>query len=164
MIAQQAAELDRVLSALPQASRQRLLTMGWGTTTRLRDPERALRRALCGPMSVSLADLELSPERWHGRYVSTTGVLTWLPHPRGEANLGRLWLDPLLPFLSGRAAFPGLRSRTVSARVRIAGLVAADPSVRAAYRSQNQKPGGYGPGGLFIAKLVVVSCLPLGER
>ena len=154
--------LATLLPALPAAVQQRLAIMGWTEAgpadrpRRLRDPERALRRALGGPQPVSLVDLELDPERWHGRFLSTTGPLTWQRPPGGVAGLGRLWVDTTsvaLPHPGGRAVASGTR-------VRILGILLADPQVRADHQAAHKEPGGYGQDGLFIAQLIAVGMQP----
>lgn len=151
-----------LLTALPPAGQQRLVIMGWsadgptGVSRRLRDPERALRRAVGGPQYVSLVDLELDPERWHGRFLVTSGPLTWQERPFGAACLGRLWVDTTVMTLvnqGGRALPPGPRARVV-------GVLLADPQVRAAHQSAHKEPGGYGSSGLFIAQLSAVAIHP----
>jgi hypothetical protein len=86
-------ELVRVLAAVPLEGRSRLVTMGWGegasgSAPCLSDPERDLRRAIGGPITVSLVDLELDPERWHGRFITTIGAITWQRGPIGPLSLG----------------------------------------------------------------------------
>ena len=138
--------------------------MGWtedgpvDRPRRQRDPERALRRALGGPQPISLVDLELDPERWHGRFLSTAGPLTWHRRPGGPAGLGRLWVDTTLIALSnpvGRVVASGVR-------VRILGILLADPQVRADHQAAHKEPGGYGQDGLFIAQLIAVGMQPEG--
>src|SRR5262245_38055560 len=94
MIVEPPAPLERILQALPFICQQRLLIMGWSEP--LRDPERLLRRAIGFPEPVRLVELELDPERWHGRYIRTSGIISWPERVGGAAGLGRLWLDTLL--------------------------------------------------------------------
>ena len=154
--------LATLLPALPEAVQQRLTLMGWTEAgpsdlpRRLRDPERALRRALGGPQPVSLVDLELDPERWHGRFLSTAGPLTWQKLPGHAAGLGRLWVDTSLIALSS----PGARVAPAGGRVRILGIVLADPQVRRGHKDAHKEPGGYGQDGLFIAQLIAVAMQP----
>ncbi len=154
--------LMTLLPALPAAAQERLTIMGWTAAgplelpRRLRDPERALRRALGGPHAVSLVDLELDPERWHGRFLSTTGPLTWQKGPRRAASLGRLWVDPALTALASPVGKP----IASGARVRILGILLADPQVRSSHQDAHKEPGGYGQDGLFIAQLIAVGMQP----
>lgn len=79
-------ELVRVLAAVPLEGRSQLVTMGWGegasgSAPCLSNPERDLRRAIGGPIAVSLVDLELDPERWHGRFITAIGAITWQRGP-----------------------------------------------------------------------------------
>ena len=154
--------LANLLPALPQEAQQRLDIMGWTAAgplnqpRRLRDPERALRRALGGQQAVSLVDLELDPERWHGRFLYTTGPLTWQKHPSRAASLGRLWVDPTLLSL----ASPVGRPVPSGTRVRLLGVLLADPEVRRRHQDAHKEPGGYGHDGLFIAQLVAVGLQP----
>lgn len=150
MIVEPLAPLERVLQALPFVCQQRLLIMGWGEP--LRDPERLLRRAIGYPQPVRLVDLELDPERWHGRYVRTSGPISWPERKGGAVGLSRLWLDTVLlgaehPVLAQRGAGKSL----------ITGIVLADPQVRAAHRAEHNEQGGYGERGLFIAAVVAVT-------
>ncbi len=162
--------LAPLLAAVPPASQQRLIVMGWSIENvshfgslessprrRLHDPERALRRAVGGPQQVSLVDLELDPERWHGRFLTTAGPLTWHPasqhRPGGYAYLGRLWVDTTVIALSD----PGVRLVPASGRVRILGVLLADRGVRAHHHATHKAPGGYGHSGLFIAQLAAVA-------
>lgn len=153
MIAEPLAPLERILQALPFVCQQRLLIMGWGEP--LRDPERLLRRAIGYPQPVRLVDLELDPERWHGRYVSTCGIISWPARIGGAAGLGRLFLDIML-LGSGH---PARAERPTSSTV-VSGIVLADPAVRAAHRAEYQEQGGYGDRGLFIAALAAVTLVP----
>lgn len=154
--------LATLLPALPEAAQQRLLIMGWTAAgplelpRRLRDPERALRRALGGPQPVSLVDLELDPERWHGRFLSTAGPLTWQKPPGRAASLGRLWVDPTLIALGS----PVGRVVAAGTRVRILGILLADPQVRRSHQDAHKEPGGYGQDALFIAQLIAVGMQP----
>ena len=156
-------EWERLLIALPAPARERLLLMGWGVPALFPafDPERALRRAIGGAQPVSPADLELSPERWHGAYVSTTGPVTWSTAPAGVRGLGRLWLNPTV-YESTRP--PHQRRHPANFRARLSGLLLCDPAVRSAYRDAHQAPGGYGDRGLFIAELVLTAVQPEASR
>ncbi len=151
--------LVSLLTALPHPGQQRLIIMGWsadgptGVSRRLRDPERALRRAVGGPQYVSLVDLELDPERWHGRFLVTSGPLTWQKRPFGAAGLGRLWVDTTVMALVNH----GPRAVPVAPRARVVGVLLADPQVRAAHQAAHKEPGGYGLSGLFIAQLSAVA-------
>jgi hypothetical protein len=133
--------------------------MGWtdagsaGRPRRLSDPERTLRRAVGGPQQVSLVDLELDPERWHGRFLYTSGPLSWQKRPSGAACLGRLWVDSTILTLAHQVGRP-VPSGT---RVRILGVLLADPQVRADHQAAHKEPGGYGQNGLFIAQLAAVA-------
>jgi hypothetical protein len=147
--------------------------MGWSSETlghfesfdsgpprRLHDPERALRRAVGGPQHVSLVDLELDPERWHGRFLTTAGPLTWQPawqkRPGAYACLGRLWVDTTVIALSDQLG----QLVPASGRVRIQGVLLADRRVRASHHATHKEPGGYGHSGLFIAQLAAVTIQP----
>jgi len=151
--------LATLLHVLPAEGQQRLIVMGWtdagpiGKPRQLRDPERALRRAVGGPQQVSLVDLELNPERWHGRFLCTWGPLTWQKISSGAACLGRLWVDTTIVALAHQLGRPV----TSGTRVRIAGVLLADPQVRAAHQAAHKEPGGYGQNGLFIAQLAAVA-------
>ena len=151
-----------LLTALPPAGQQRLVIMGWsgdrptGVWRRLRDPGRALRRAVGGPQYVSLVDLELDPERWHGRFLVTAGPLTWQQRPFGAASLGRLWVDTTVMALVNQ----GARAAPAAPRARVVGVLLADPQVRAAHQAAHKEPGGYGLSGLFIAQLAAVAIHP----
>ncbi len=153
MIVEPLAPLERVLQALPFVCQQRLLIMGWSEP--LRDPERLLRRAIGYPQPVRLVELELDPERWHGRYIRTGGMVSWPQRAGGSSGLGRLWLDTVL-FGAGH---PALTKRTPGKSL-VSGIVLADPQVRAAHRAKHNEQGGYGERGLFIAALVAVTLQP----
>lgn len=150
MIIEPLAPLERILQSLPFVCQQRLLIMGWNEGAR--DPERLLRRAIGCPQPVRLVDLELDPERWHGRYIKTSAVICWPERTGGAAGLGRLWLDTVL--LGG-----GLRAtaKQLGGKSQVSGIVLADPQVRAAHRARYHEQGGYGERGLFIAALVAVN-------
>lgn len=124
--------------------------MGWPQQG-FSDPDRLLRRAIGAPETVSLVDLELDPERWHGRYVATSGTVGW---SRETTCLGRLWLNPSLAL---HAARTGLARYPPVFQARIKGVLLADAAVRAAHRARAHSPGGYGHFGLFIAELVAAS-------
>ena len=161
MIPQLHPALVPLFAAVPPACQQRLILMGWSgdpvaPSRRLRDPERALRRAIGGPQHVSLVDMELDPERWHGRYLATSGPITWHKRPGGAACLGRLWVDTTVLALSNQPARP-LAGAT---RVRILGVLLADPQVRAAHLHAHKEPGGYGFNRLFIAQLAAIAIQP----
>lgn len=145
-------DLTPMLAALPPAQRQRLLTMGLpGDARVLREPDRALRRAIGAPLQIGLVDLELDPERWHGCYVATFGTVGW---SQDTKSLGRLWLNPTLALLqSGR----GAESYPAVFPARITGILLADAQIRAEHRSRHHSPGGYGHFGLFVAELVAAS-------
>ena len=151
-------ELVRVLSAVPSEGRNRLVTMGWGeggsgSAPCLSDPERDLRRAIGGPVSVSLVDLELDPERWHGRFITTIGAISWQRGPIGPLSLGRVWVDRSLELLGRRLAKP-LPSGT---RARVTGMLFADREIRATHKLRFGERGGYGQGGIYVAHLSAVS-------
>jgi hypothetical protein len=156
MIVEPLSPLERVLQALPFICQQRLLIMGWHKP--LRDPERLLRRAIGYPQPVRLVDLETDPERWHGRYIRTTGYINWPERVGGSAGLGRFLLDTALVF----ARHPELVRRT-DVRSPVTAVVLADPQVRAAHRAKHHGQGGYGERGLFIGALVVISLAPEGS-
>jgi len=153
MFVEPLAPLERILQALPFVCQERLLIMGWGEP--LRDPERLLRRAIGYPQPVRLVDLELDPERWHGSYISTEGVISWPVRTGGAAGIGRLWLDTVL-FGIGH---PALVQRPTGKSL-VSGIILADPEIRAAHRAEHNEQGGYGERGLFIAALVAVSLQP----
>jgi hypothetical protein len=151
-------ELVRVLAAVPLEGRSRLVTMGWGegasgSAPCLSDPERDLRRAIGGPIAVSLVDLELDPERWHGRFITTIGAITWQRGPIGPLSLGRVWIDRSLELLGRRLSKP-LPSGT---RARITGMLFADRELRCAHQQHHGEPGGYGQGRIYVAQLSAVS-------
>jgi hypothetical protein len=151
-------ELKRVLAVVPLEGRSRLVTMGWGeggsgSAPCLSDPERDLRRAIGGPVAVSLVDLELDPERWHGRFITTIGAITWQRGPLGPLSLGRVWVDRSLELLSRKLSNP-LPSGT---RARVTGMLFADRDIRSARRHSHGEPGGYGQGGIYVAQLSAVS-------
>lgn len=162
MIPQLHPALVPLFAAVPPACQQRLVQMGWcaedpsGPSRRLRDPERTLRRAIGGPQQVSLVDLELDPERWHGRYLITSGPITWHKRPGGAACLGRLWVDTTVIALSNQPP----RSIPTATRVRILGVLLADPQVRADHLQAHKEPGGYGLNRLFIAQLAAIAIQP----
>src|SRR4051812_11723942 len=93
-----ALHLEPVLAALPEAHRQRLRIMGWPDEG-LDEPDRVLRRAIGAPQQVSLVDLELDPERWHGCYIATYGTVGW---SKETTCLGRVWLSPALALRAAR--------------------------------------------------------------
>ncbi|MCS6912758.1 MAG: hypothetical protein RMK29_17310 [Myxococcales bacterium] len=139
-----------LLEALPAPQRQRLEIMGWPHQG-LSDPDRLLRRAVGAPEAVSLVDLELDPERWHGHYVATSGTVGW---SKETTCLGRVWLNPSLAL---HAARTGLARYPPVFQARIQGVLLADAAVRAAHRARAHSPGGYGHFGLFIAELIATS-------
>lgn len=148
--------LEQILEVLPKEGRARLLRMGWGAPEGPREIERSLRRAIGAPQRVGLTDLELDPERYHGAYVSTTGLLSMTERPGVlSLSLGRLWVE-----VSLLGAAPATLRRLAAGRVRLGGIVLADPKVRAAHRARQKEPGGYGAHGIFIAALVAVSLTP----
>lgn len=150
-----ALNLAPALDALPSACRLRLYVMGWPAHgPALRNPDRALRRAIGAPLQVSLVDLELDPERFHGAYVATYGHVGWT---RDSTSLGRLWLNPALSLAGGSFSVPQGQSLPPSFPARVTGLLLADSQVRAAHRARHHSPGGYGQYGLFIAELVAAS-------
>lgn len=145
--------LESVLVALPSACSRRLLAIGLDERS-LRDPARLLRRAIGAPQEVSLVDLELDPERWHGSYVSTSGNLAW---SRETTCLGRLWVSPAWAlFADSRVA-----THPPLFQAQINGILLADGQVRAAHRQRHHAPGGYGHFGLFVAELVATSIAPI---
>ncbi len=145
------SRLDAVLTALPPPCRERLVIMGWPDGTIVaRDPDQALRRAIGAAQRVSLVDLELEPERWHGAYVTTHGTVGWSDD---TTCLGRLWLDPSL---SRIATGPKAQPPPLF-QARVTGIMLADAQVRAEHRLKHHSPGGYGNFGLFIAELVATS-------
>lgn len=147
-----ALNLAPIMDALPPSCRQRLYIMGWPThTAALREPDRSLRRAIGAPQQVSLVDLELDPERWHGCYIATYGTVGW---SRETICLGRIWLNPALALVAQKcsaSAFPPVF------QARITGVLLADSQVRATHRAQHHSPGGYGHFGLFIAEFLAAS-------
>lgn len=150
-----ALNLAPALDALPSACRLRLYVMGWPSHgPALRNPDRALRRAIGAPMQVSLVDLELDPERFHGAYVATFGTVSW---SRDTTSLGRLWLNPSLSLSGGSFSAPQPNALPPSFHARVTGLLLADAQVRAAHRARHHSPGGYGQYGLFIAELFASS-------
>lgn len=162
MIPQLHPALVPLFTAVPPACQQRLVLMGWsaedpsGPARRLRDPERTLRRAIGGPQQVSLVDLELDPERFHGRYILTAGPISWHKRPGGSGCLGRLWVDTTVISLSNQP----VRVIPTATRVRILGVLLADPQVRAAHLQKHKEPGGYGLDRLFIAQLAAIAIQP----
>lgn len=151
-------ELVRVLAVVPSEGRTRLVTMGWGDGALdhapcLSDPERDLRRAIGGPVPVSVVDLELDPERWHGRFVTTIGSIVWQRGPLGPLALGRVWVDRSLELIGRRLSAP-LPSGT---RARLTGMLFADHEVRSAHKERHGERGGYGQGGIYVAQLTAVS-------
>lgn len=142
--------LETVLAALPDKCSQRLRTIGL-TAESLRDPDRLLRRAIGAPQEVSLVDLELDPERWHGAYVVTSGTVGW---SRETTCLGRVWLNPALHLY---ASGPSFLSIPPVFQARVSGVLLSDAQVRAQHRQRHHSPGGYGHFGLFVAELVASS-------
>lgn len=153
MIVEPTAPLERILQALPFIVQQRLLIMGWSEP--LRDPERLLRRAIGAARPVRLVDLELDPERFHGRYVVVSGGISWPQRLGGAAGLGRLWVDTSM-FGAGRP----LPMPRPAGKSLVTGVLIADAQVRAAHRAEHHEQGGYGERGLFIAALVATSIQP----
>jgi hypothetical protein len=102
---------------------------------------------------VSVVDLELDPERWHGRFVTTIGPIIWQRGPLGPLALGRVWVDRSLELLGRRLSAP-LPSGT---RARITGMLFADHEVRSSHRQRHGERGGYGQGGIYVAQLSAVS-------
>lgn len=154
MIAEPQEELERVLAVLPLACGARLRSMGYSRGGRPSlDPERALRRALGGPQHVGLVDLELDPERYHGRFISTLGPLVGQRPCQRFASIGRVWVDGCMLVHSHRRSGP----LPVGELVRLSGVLLAEPQLRASYRAHHSAPGGYGPDQLFIAQLAAVS-------
>lgn len=150
-------ELLRVLEAVPLEGRNRLVRMGWGESPSrapcLSDPERDLRRAVGGPVAVSLVDVELDPERWHGHFITTIGAICWQGGPLGPMSLGRVWVDRSLELLGRRLGAP-LPSGT---RARVTGMLFADRDVRSRHQHRCGDSGGYGQGGIYVAQLTAVS-------
>lgn len=150
-------ELERVLAVLPLSCCARLRSMGYckGGQPSL-DPERALRRALGGPQAVGLVDLELEPERYHGRFILTSGPLTYHRPCERLGSVGRVWVDSSLLVL----AHQRVGMLAAGSVVRLAGVLLAEPQLRASYRAHHSAAGGYGPNRLFIAQLTAVSIQP----
>lgn len=145
------ANVDMVLSAVPAPSSKRLQVMGWPAALGA-DLDRSLRRAIGAATQVNLVDLELDPERWHGVYLSTSGMVGW---SRDTTCLGRIWLEPELlrrTLRAGRALdYPPVF------QARVTGVLLADATLRAAHRERHHSQGGYGRFGLFIAALCLSS-------
>ncbi|HMU40308.1 MAG TPA: hypothetical protein PKE31_14965 [Pseudomonadota bacterium] len=150
-------ELARVLQAVSPGGRRRLMTMGWvdvdGDRLRLLDPERDVRRAVGGPVDVSLIDLELDPERWHGHFVTTIGNISWQESRFHTAALGRVWVDRSIELLRRRKGLP----LPTGTRVRVTGILFADRDVRALHRLHCGESGGYGQGGIYVAQFSALS-------
>jgi hypothetical protein len=157
MIAEPQEELERVLAVLPLACGARLRSMGYCKGGRPSvDPERALRRALGGPQQVGLVDLELDPERYHGRFITTVGPLVWHRPCERFASVGRVWIDSFLLVLAHQRRGP----LPPGVPTRLSGVLLAEPQLRASYRAHHSAPGGYGPDQLFIAQLSAVAIQP----
>ena len=158
-------ELAQLLSVLPKTCQQRLQNLGFfepespaasPSTSAISAPERSLRRVLGGPQPVSLVDLELEAEQFHARFISTAGPLALHQLPHRTACVGRIWLDLALMRRAGQP----LRASWLNSRVRVAGILLADPALRSEHQARQLQPGGYGPRGLFIAQLLAVSITP----
>lgn len=158
-------ELAQLLSVLPQTCQQRLQNLGFfetaspaalPSTSAISAPERSLRRVLGGPLPVGLVDLELEPEQFHARFISTAGPLALHLLPQRTACVGRIWLDLALLQRAGQP----LRASWLNSRVRVAGILLADHALRTEHQARQLQPGGYGPRGLFIAQLLAVSVVP----